>query len=80
MLQRFDMDKNYDVKYKKLGLNIAYYRKLNGYTQIEFAEIINVDRSHLSGMEIGKNAPSLDLIFKICEELNISEKELFDFR
>lgn len=74
------MDKNFYIKYKKLGLNIAYYRKLNGYTQIEFAEIINVDRSHLSGMEIGKNSPSLDLIFKICEELNINEKELFDFR
>lgn len=74
------MDRKYSDKYKKLGLNIAYYRKLNGYTQIEFAEIINVDRSHLSGMEIGKNSPSLDLIFKICEVLNISEKELFDFR
>lgn len=74
------MNKDFCDKYKKLGLNIAYYRKLNGYTQIEFAEIINVDRSHLSGMEIGKNSPSLDLIFKICEVLNITEKELFDFR
>lgn len=74
------MDRKYSDKYKKLGLNIAYYRKFNGYTQIEFAEMINVDRSHLSGMEIGKNSPSLDLVFKICEVLNITEKELFDFR
>lgn len=74
------MDKFYFEKYKRLGLNIAYFRKLRGYTQIEFAEMIEVDRSHLSGMEIGKNAPSLDLIFRICKELNISEKELFDFR
>lgn len=74
------MDINYIKKYKLLGLNIAYYRKLNGYTQLEFAEILNIDRSHLSGMEIGKNAPSIDLIFKICDELNITEKELFDFR
>lgn len=74
------MDKFYFDKYKRLGLNIAYFRKLRGYTQIEFAEMIEVDRSHLSGMEIGKNAPSLDLVFRICRELNISEKELFDFR
>lgn len=74
------MDINYIKKYRLLGLNIAYYRKLNGYTQLEFAEILNIDRSHLSGMEIGKNAPSIDLIFKICDELNITEKELFDFR
>lgn len=74
------MDINFTNKYKNLGLNIAYYRKRNGYTQLEFAEILDIDRSHISAMEIGKNAPSLDLIFKICEELNITEKELFDFR
>lgn len=74
------MDANFSDKYRLLGLNIAYYRKLKGFTQLEFAELLDIDRSHLSGMEIGKNAPSLDLIFKICKVLNISEKELFDFR
>lgn len=74
------MDNNYFEKYKKLGLNISYYRKSAGFTQIEFAEILNIDRSHLSGMELGRNAPSIDLIFKICDKLKITEKELFDFR
>lgn len=74
------MDNTFNDKYRRLGLNIAYFRKLKGYTQIEFAEKIEVDRSHLSGMEIGKNAPSLDLIFRICKELKITEKDLFDFR
>lgn len=74
------MDANFSDKYRLLGLNIAYYRKLKGFTQLEFAELLDIDRSHLSGMEIGKNAPSLDLIFKICKVLNIPEKELFDFR
>lgn len=74
------MNFEFNEKYRKLGLNIAYYRKLNNYTQLEFAEILDIDRSHLSGMEIGNNAPSLDLVFKICQKLNISEKELFDFR
>lgn len=74
------MKTEFDKKYKSLGLNIAYYRKRKGYTQLEFAEILDIDRSHISGMEIGKNAPSLDLIFKICKELDITEKELFDFR
>lgn len=74
------MNTAYNDKYKSLGLNIAYFRKRKGYTQLEFAEILDIDRSHMSAMEIGKNAPSLDLIFKICKELDISEKELFDFR
>ncbi len=71
---------DFSNEYKLLGLNIAYYRKLRGYTQLEFAELLDIDRSHLSGMEIGKNAPSLDLVFKICKTLKITEKELFDFR
>jgi transcriptional regulator with XRE-family HTH domain len=74
------MKSNYKAKYKMLGLNIAYYRKLKGFTQLQFSEILDIDRSHLSGIELGNNAPSLDLIFKICEELKISEKELLDFR
>ena len=74
------MKSDFSNEYRLLGLNIAYYRKLHGYTQLEFAELLDIDRSHLSGMEIGKNAPSLDLVFKICKTLNITEKELFDFR
>lgn len=74
------MDSKYQQKYKELGLNIAYYRKRKGYTQLEFVEMLDIDRSHLSALELEKNAPSLDLIFKICEELDITEKELFDFR
>lgn len=74
------MKSDFSNEYRLLGLNIAYYRKLRGYTQLEFAEMLDIDRSHLSGMEIGKNAPSLDLVFKICKMLKITEKELFDFR
>ena len=75
-----EMNSNYYEKYRKLGLNIAYYRKLNNYTQLQFSEILDIDRSHLSGIELGNNAPSLDLIFKICEKLNITESDLFTFR
>ena len=74
------MNNEYSQKYKKLGLNIAYYRKLNNYTQLQLSEILDIDRSHISAIELGNNSPSIDLVFKICEKLNITEKELFDFR
>ena len=32
------MNNNHKQKYKMLGLNIAYYRKLNGYTHEALAE------------------------------------------
>ena len=47
---------------------------------MELAEVLSIDRSHMSGIEIGANGVSMDLVFKICEKLEITEKELFDFR
>ncbi len=44
------------------------------------AELVNVDRSHISAIELGKVGVSFDVIFKLCEVLEITPKELFDFR
>lgn len=73
------LDKN-KLQYKKLGLNIAYYRKAKGFSQNYLAEKINISRTHMSRIETADCAVSLDVIFEICRTLGISEKELFDFR
>ncbi len=70
----------YGDKYKKLGLNIAYYRKDRGYTQMKLAEEVGIDRSHMSAIELATAGVSLDVIFRICEVLNVNPKDLFDFR
>mgnify|MGYP003317751012 CR=1 FL=1 len=74
------MDFLFSDKYKKLGLNIAYYRKDRGYTQIQLAEKIGIDRSHMSAIELATAGASLDVIFKICDILEVNPKDLFDFR
>lgn len=74
------MNFEYADKYKKLGLNIAYYRKDRGYTQIQLAEKVGIDRSHMSAIELATVGVSLDVIFKICEVLDILPSNLFDFR
>lgn len=66
--------------YEKYGLNIVYYRKRRRLTQLQLAELVDVDRSHISAMELGKVGVSLDVIFKLSEVLGITPKELFDFR
>ena len=75
-----DMDKNFKNKYKNLGLNIAFYRKSRGYTQLQLAELIDIDRSHMSAIELANVGASLDVIFRICNVLNVSESDLFSFR
>lgn len=66
--------------YKKLGLNIAYYRKSRGFSQIQLAEKLNISRTHMSRIETADCAVSLDVIFNICDVLGIKPNKLFDFR
>ncbi len=74
------MDKKYQELYRNLGLNISYYRKSRGYTQLELAEILDIDRSHMSAIELANVGVSLDVLFKLCDKLGVSPKDLFDFR
>lgn len=67
-------------QYRSLGLNIAYYRKDRGFSQWELAEKIDISRTHMSRIEIADCAVSLDVIFDICDALEVTPKQLFDFR
>lgn len=75
------MKEKYAQQYREIGLRIAYYRKLRGYSQMELAELIDVSRTHLSNIE-APNKPtsvSLDLLFKISEVLDIDIRKFFEF-
>ena len=74
------MDKNFYRQYKNLGLNIAFYRKKQGLTQLQLAEKLDIDRSHMSAIELATVGVSLDVIFNLCAVLDIDPKQLFDFR
>ena len=63
-----------------LGLNIAYYRKLNSFTQEKLAEKLDLDRTTISKIELATCGVSLDVIFEIAELFEISVEKLFDFR
>lgn len=67
-------------KYRQLGLNIAYYRKQRGLTQLQLAELLDISRTHMSRIEIADCAVSLDVVFQICDILGITPGRLFDFR
>ncbi len=73
------MKKEYKPLYEKFGLNVVYYRKKK-LTQLQLAELVDIDRSHISAIELGNVGVSFDVIFKLCEVLEITPKELFDFR
>ncbi|EDM97799.1 MAG: helix-turn-helix domain-containing protein [Pseudoflavonifractor capillosus] len=74
------MRKEQSQKYKYLGLNIAYYRKERGLSQSRLAERINVSRTHMSRIETADCAVSLDVVFAICDALEVPPEKLFAFR
>lgn len=75
-----EMKLNHKDKYKLLGLNIAYFRKLKGYTQEELAEKLDVDRTTISKIELATSGVSLDLVFDIADLFEIPAEKLFVFR
>ena len=74
------MNIKYADNYKSLGLNISFYRKKKNLTQLQLAELAGIDRSHMSAIELGNVGVSLDVLFNICEILDIQPFHLFDFR
>lgn len=71
------MKKDHSEKYRALGLNIAYYRKLKGLSQLELAEKANISRTHMSRIETAECAVSLDAVFTICDVLSVPPEKLF---
>lgn len=69
-------------KYIRLGLNIAYYRKLRGMTQLQLAEAVNISRTHMSNIEAPNivTSFSLEVLFDIAKTLEVSESNLLTFK
>lgn len=74
------MKTEYKGLYEKFGLNVVFYRKWRKMTQLQLAELVGIDRSHISAIELGNVGVSFDVVFKLCEVLGVTPKELFDFR
>ena len=68
-----------DEKYNRIGLNIAYQRKLKKLTQTQLAELVNISRTHISNIEAPNMVTpiSLDLAFNIADALDIPVEILF---
>ncbi|MBR3823578.1 MAG: helix-turn-helix transcriptional regulator [Lachnospiraceae bacterium] len=73
--------KNHDEKFIKIGLNIAYYRKLRKMTQLELAEKANLSRTHISNIEAPNmiTSISIETLLDIAEALEIPASHLLDF-
>ncbi len=70
-----------EEKYKMIGLNIAYYRKLRGISQLTLAERVSLSRTHIRNIE-APNMPtaiSMDALLDIADVLEVPARKLLDF-
>lgn len=72
------MSPNYKSYYKNLGANISFYRKRRDISQEVLAEIVDVHNVHMSRIETGTSAPSLDTVFAIADALGVEPYKLFE--
>ena len=74
------IDSQYKMNLIKIGLKIAYYRKLQGMTQEELAEACDLSPGYISQLE-GPGCffcPSLKTLFVIAEVLGTTVSKITD--
>ena len=74
------LESQYKMNIIKIGLRIAYYRKLQGMTQEELAEACGLSVGYMSQLEAPGSyfCPSLKTLFVIAEVLGTTVSKLTD--
>lgn len=75
------MKDQFKKEHLQLGLKIAYYRKLKGYTQESLAEKIDCSAAFIGHVEAPniKKSVSLDTLFAISKALDVPVYKFFVF-
>lgn len=68
-------------RYIQIGLKIAYYRKLNGMTQEQLAELIGISPGYLSQVETPTfvQPVSLKTLFAIADLFHVQPAKFLEF-
>ena len=72
-------DKHYK-DYIQIGLNIMRYRKEQGLTQEQLAEMAGYTRNHLQRVETAACKPTVGLLLDVSEVLGVSVERLMEIR
>ncbi|MCZ4301351.1 helix-turn-helix domain-containing protein [Microbacterium oxydans] len=59
------------------GARVRELRNEKGWSQEDFAHRANLDRTYVSGIERGTRNPTLDIIHRLAETLDVSPSALF---
>ena len=66
-----------DTIKKNISKNIAKYREAAGISQKELARKLGVVPSRISNWETGANCPTIDILFEVCDILDVSINDIY---
>mgnify|MGYP003510955820 CR=1 FL=1 len=72
------MNDKYYVEYRKLGLSVAYFRKLNGLTQRDVADKMDVSYETISRIENANTGITLDMLISLSAAIKTPLSALFE--
>lgn len=58
------------------GQALRSLRNSRKWSQTELALRADVDRTYISLMELGKNSPSVRLLFRLCDALDVTPSDV----
>ncbi len=61
----------------QLGQRLKHLRRVRGYTQEQLAERIDINAKYLSSIERGVENPTLELLSRLAQGLQVEVYELF---
>lgn len=72
------MEKNIDLE-KRFGAKLAYIRKSKKLSQIQLAEIVDMNFNYIGQIERGEANVTIKTMKNLANVLNVELKDLFDF-
>lgn len=69
-------DRRVDEERKERGAKLRRIRKSRGYGLSALAEAVDCSFKHLDNLEAGRKRPSIELLHRICNRLEVPFDEL----
>lgn len=79
-MSKKDLDNKHYKAYIQIGLNILHYRKEQGITQEQLAEMTGYSRNHIQRVETANSAPTVALLMDVSEALHVPMEKLLEMR
>lgn len=72
------MNTTYEKNAYPIGDKIKFYRYQKGLSTNKLANMSGISQSYLRDIELGLKNPTVEVVYLICQALEISMKEFFD--